>query len=343
MTVRFIEPRRDDPRLGQDRRYRMVINGRDVDAASGKTIKRESSVHEGLVVGEWPEASREDVETAILAARHAFDQGPWPRMSGKERASYLYKISELIKQNAEELALMESLEVGKTLAGARGEMQHCADLWHFAAGLVRGLEGTTHNEIGPDALGLVLREPIGVVGIVTPWNYPLVIGSERMPWALGAGCTVVIKPSEFTSGSTIRLGQLAREAGLPDGVINVVTGYGNPAGQVLAEHPMTDMIAFTGSQRVGRQIGAFAAPTIKRVGLELAGRDPRSYSPMPISMPPPIRSPRRSSAIRVRPVSPAAGSSSRSLSPSSSSTVLPASLRASPSAIHSTPRPMSAR
>jgi len=178
MTVRFIEPRRDDPRLGQDRRYRMVINGRDVDAASGKTIKRESSVHEGLVVGEWPEASREDVETAILAARHAFDQGPWPRMSGKERASYLYKISELIKQNAEELALMESLEVGKTLAGARGEMQHCADLWHFAAGLVRGLEGTTHNEIGPDALGLVLREPIGVVGIVTPCNYPLVIGSS---------------------------------------------------------------------------------------------------------------------------------------------------------------------
>ena len=275
MTVRFIEPRRDDPRLGQDRRYRMVINGRDVDAASGKTIKRESSVHEGLVVGEWPEASREDVETAIVAARHAFDEGPWPRMSGKERAGYLYKISELIKKNAEELALMESLEVGKTLAGARGEMQHCADLWHFAAGLVRGLEGTTHNEIGPDALGLVLREPIGVVGIVTPWNYPLVIGSERMPWALGAGCTVVIKPSEFTSGSTLRLGQLAREAGLPDGVINVVTGYGNPAGQGLAEHPMTDMIAFTGSQRVGRQIGAFAAPTIKRVGLELGGKGPQ--------------------------------------------------------------------
>ena len=275
MTIRFIEPRRDDPRLAQDRRYHMVINGKDVDAASGKTIKRESSVHPGLVVGEWPEASRDDVEVAILAARKAFDEGPWPKMSGKERASYLYKISALISEHVEELALMESLEVGKTLAGARGEMRHAADMWQFAAGLVRSLEGTTHNEIGANALGLVLREPVGVVGIVTPWNYPLVIGSERMPWALGAGCTVVIKPSEFTSGSTLRFGQLAREAGLPDGVINVVTGYGNPAGQVLAEHPATDMIAFTGSQRVGRQIGAFAAPTIKRVGLELGGKGPQ--------------------------------------------------------------------
>jgi len=275
MTVRFIEPRRDDPRLTQSRRYQMVIGGRDIDAASGKTFRRESPVHPGLIIGEWPEASREDVETAIASARKAFDEGPWPRMSGKERARYLYKISALISEHIEELALIESLEVGKTLAGARGEMAHCADLWHFAAGLVRGLEGTTHNEIGRNALGLVLREPLGVVGIVTPWNYPLVIGSERMPWALGAGCTVVIKPSEFTSGSTIRFGQLAREAGLPDGVVNVVTGYGNPAGQVLAEHPMTDMIAFTGSQRVGRQIGAFAAPTIKRVGLELGGKGPQ--------------------------------------------------------------------
>ena len=274
MTVRFIEPRRDDPRVTENRRYKMVINGKSVDAASGKTIKRESSVHPGLFVGEWPEASREDVETAILAARQAFDEGPWPRMSGKERASYMFALSAKIKEHVEELALIESLEVGKTLAGARGEMNHSADLWHFAAGLVRALEGTTHNEIGGNALGLVLREPIGVVGIITPWNYPLVIGSERMPWAIGAGCTVVIKPSEFTSGSTIRFGELAREAGLPDGVINVVTGYGNPAGQVLAEHPLTDMIAFTGSQRVGRQIGAFAAPTIKRVGLELGGKGP---------------------------------------------------------------------
>jgi acyl-CoA reductase-like NAD-dependent aldehyde dehydrogenase len=274
MTVRFIEPRRDDPRL-TTRHYLMTVGGKSVEAASGKTIKRESPVHPGLIVAEFPEASRDDVGLAIMAARRAFDEGPWPRMSGKERAALLFKISELIRANAEELALIESLEVGKTLAGARGEMNHSADLWHFAAGLVRGLEGTTHNALGADALGIVLRDPIGVVGVVTPWNYPLVIASERLPWALGTGCTAVIKPSEFTSGSTLRLGELAREAGLPDGVLNVVSGYGDPAGQTLAEHPGSDMIAFTGSQRVGRQIGAFAAPTIKRVGLELGGKGPQ--------------------------------------------------------------------
>ena len=274
MTVRFIEPDRADPRLEPERRYTMTIDGKSVNAASGKTIKRESSVHPGLIVGEWPEADAADVERAISAARKAFDSGPWPRMSGKERASFLFGISELIRDHVEELALLELLEVGKTLAGARGEMRHCADLWHFAAGLVRGLEGSTHNALSENGLGLVLREPIGVVGIVTPWNYPLVIGSERLPWALGVGCTAVIKPSEFTSGSTLRLGELAREAGLPDGVLNVVSGYGNPAGQTLAQSPGTDMIAFTGSQRVGRQIGAFAAPTIKRVGLELGGKGP---------------------------------------------------------------------
>lgn len=274
MTVRFIEPRRDDPRLAVDRRYTMTIGGKSVAAASGKTIKRESPVHPGLVVAEFPEADAADVERAILAARKAFDEGPWPRMSGKERADYLFRISQAIRDNIEELALIESLEVGKTLAGARGEMNGCADLWQFAAGLVRGLEGSTHNALAETALGLVLREPLGVVGVVTPWNYPLIICSERIPWALGAGCTVIVKPSEFTSGSTLRLAELARDVGLPDGVFNVVTGYGNPAGQVLAEHPGTDMIAFTGSQRVGRQIGAFAAPTIKRVGLELGGKGP---------------------------------------------------------------------
>ena len=126
-----------------------------------------------------------------------------------------------------------------------------------------------------NALGIVLREPIGVVGVITPWNYPLIIACERLPWALATGCTVVVKPSEFTSGATIRLAELAREAGMPDGVFNVVTGLGDPAGQTLAEHPGVDMIAFTGSLRVGRLIGAKAAATVKRVGLELGGKGPQ--------------------------------------------------------------------
>ena len=134
-------------------------------------------------------------------------------------------------------------------------MGHSIKLWHHAAGPARGLEGESHNDFGPGALGLMLREPVGVAGIVTPWNFPLLIGSERVPWAIGAGCTVVAKPSEFTSGSTIRMAELAREAGIPDGVINVVTGYGDPVGQLFAEHPQCDMINFTGSFRVGQIAG----------------------------------------------------------------------------------------
>jgi len=178
-------------------------------------------------------------------------------------------------KNRDELALIESLEVGKPIAQARGEVEYCADLWSYAAGLARGLEGETQNTIGANRLGLVLREPIGVVGIITPWNFPLIIVSERVPWAIGLGCTTVVKPSEFTSGTTIRLAELALEAGVPPGVFNVVTGYGDPAGQVLAEDPHTDMVAFTGSLRVGTRLAEIAGRSIKRTGLELGGKGPQ--------------------------------------------------------------------
>jgi acyl-CoA reductase-like NAD-dependent aldehyde dehydrogenase len=154
-------------------------------------------------------------------------------------------------------------------------MAYSAELWWFAAGQAASLEGETHNTLGANALGLVLREPIGVVGIVTPWNYPLLIGSERLPWALGAGCTLVLKPSEFTSGSSIRIAEIARDCGLPPGVLNVVTGFGDPVGQTLAEDPRTDFLSFTGSFRVGQIVGGLAASRIKRVGLELGGKGPQ--------------------------------------------------------------------
>lgn len=270
----FLAPQRDDSRL-RSASYKMLIGGKSVDAASGKTIKRESPGHTGSVVGEWPEASAEDVKLAIGAAREAFDNGPWPRMSGAERSRLLYKTSELILANLDELALAECLEVGKPIAQARGEIEYCADLWAYAAGQARGQEGDSFNNIGDNRLGLVLREPVGVVGIITPWNFPFIIASERVPWAIGAGCTVVLKPSEFTSGTSVRMAELAREAGIPDGVFNVVTGYGDPAGQVLAEDPRTDMVAFTGSVRVGTHLAAIAAKQIKRVGLELGGKGPQ--------------------------------------------------------------------
>ncbi len=277
MTIQsnFISPDSSDPRLQSKSRYRMLVDGKSVDAASGKTIDRVSPGHAGMVVGTWPDASADDVRAAIAAARRAFDTGPWPRMSGAERSRLMFKTAELILAHVEEIALIESLEVGKPIAQARGEITFCADLWSYAAGQARALEGQTHNNIGDNRLGLVLREPVGVVGIITPWNFPFIIASERVPWAIGGGCTVVLKPSEFTSGTSIRMAELAREAGIPDGVFNVVTGYGDPAGQILAEDPGTDMIAFTGSVRVGTKLGEIAARSVKRVGLELGGKGPQ--------------------------------------------------------------------
>jgi acyl-CoA reductase-like NAD-dependent aldehyde dehydrogenase len=271
----FIAPNLSDARLASKRAYRMVIDGKSADALSGKLIERESPGHRGSVVGEWPAGSTADAALAIAAARRAFDDGRWPQMSGAERSTVLHAVAAKILEHVEELALIECLETGKPLNQARGEIGYCADLWIYAAGQCRGLEGDTHNAIGANRLGLVLREPAGVVGIITPWNFPFIIVSERVPWALGAGCTVVVKPSEFTSGTTIRLAELALEAGLPAGVFNVVTGYGPEVGQPLAEDPRVDVLAFTGSVRVGTHLASIAAGGVKRVGLELGGKGPQ--------------------------------------------------------------------
>jgi acyl-CoA reductase-like NAD-dependent aldehyde dehydrogenase len=271
----FVAPNLSDPRLVSKRTYRMLIDGVPHQAQSGQTIERESPGHRGKVVGIWPSGAKADAELAIAAARRAFDHGPWPRMSGAERSTILHAVAAGILSHVEELALIECLETGKPLNQARGEIGYCADLWTYAAGQSRGLSGETHNDIGNNRLGLVLREPAGVVGIITPWNFPFIIVSERVPWALGAGCTVVVKPSEFTSGTTVRLAEIALEAGLPAGVFNVITGYGPAVGEVLAEDPRVDVLAFTGSVRVGTRLAGIAAAGVKRVGLELGGKGPQ--------------------------------------------------------------------
>jgi acyl-CoA reductase-like NAD-dependent aldehyde dehydrogenase len=271
----FVAPNLSDPRLASKRVYRMLIDGNSVPAQSGETVSRESPGHRGKIVGEWPAGGKSDAELAIAAARRAFDTGPWPKMSGAERSTILHKVAAKVLAHVDELGLIECLETGKPLEQAKGEVTYCADLWNYAAGMSRGLEGASHNNIGENRLGLVLREPAGVVGIITPWNFPFIIVSERVPWALGAGCTVVVKPSEFTSGTTIRLAELALEAGLPAGVFNVITGYGPSVGQALAEDPRVDVLAFTGSVRVGTQLAGIAASGIKRVGLELGGKGPQ--------------------------------------------------------------------
>ena len=271
----FVVPDLNDPRLASKRNYRMLIDGQSRDALSGETIERQSPGHRGKVVSVWPAGAKADAELAIGAARRAFDDGAWPRMSGAERSTILHAVAARILTHVDELALIECLETGKPLSQARGEITYCADMWSYAAGQSRGLEGDSHNSIGHNRLGLVLREPAGVVGIITPWNFPFIIVSERVPWALGAGCTVVVKPSEFTSGTTVRLAEIALEAGMPPGVFNVITGTGPAVGQALAEDPRVDVLAFTGSVRVGTHLAAIAAAGVKRVGLELGGKGPQ--------------------------------------------------------------------
>jgi len=254
--------------------YQLWINGKSETSGSGKTFDRRSPAHDA-VVGVYPLAGNEETDLAVAAARRAFDEGPWPRRSGAERASCLTKLASLIRAHAEELALIETLESGKPIAQARNEMEWAAGIWDYAAASCRNLAGDTYNSLGEQMLGLVVREPIGVVGMITPWNFPLLIISQKLPFALGAGCTCVVKPSELTPGTTLRLGPLLAEAGVPAGVVNILSGYGDPVGIRLSSHPDVDMMSFTGSTEVGKSVVAASRSNLKKVGLELGGKNPQ--------------------------------------------------------------------
>lgn len=255
-------------------RYQMLIDGRWVESVAGRRFTRESPAH-GVVVGDYPLGGREDADAAVATARRAFDHGPWPTLPGVERARILQRAAEAIREDAESLAVIEVLESGKPIAQARGEMEGTAGLWEYAATLARHLYGDTYNALGADMLGLVLREPVGVVAMITPWNFPLLIISQKLPFALAAGCTAVVKPSELTPGTTLRLGAILQRAGVPDGAVNIVTGDGEPVGARLAEHHDVDMISFTGSTEVGRAVVGASRGNLKRVALELGGKNPQ--------------------------------------------------------------------
>ena len=247
----------------------------DADVRGEDRIERHSPGHDGRLVSTFASGTKADAERAIAAARKAFDDGPWPHASGAERQAVLTKTAAFLRRDAEELAMIETLESGKPISQARNEIEWAAGIWDYAAALCRHLHGETTNSLGTGTLGLTLREPIGVCGLVTPWNFPLLIVSQKLPFALAAGCTAVVKPSEFTSGTTLRLAKLLQEAGLPGGVCNVVTGYGDPVGQTLAESGEVDMISFTGSTAVGRRVAEAAAGNLKKVALELGGKNPQ--------------------------------------------------------------------
>jgi phenylacetaldehyde dehydrogenase len=256
------------------RRHQMLIDGRFVEAASGRTFPSFDPAT-GEVLAQVPDGGAEDVDRAVRAARRAFESGPWPSLSPSERGRLLWKLADLLEAHAEELATLESLDNGKPLTVARAaDLPLSVDCLRYFAGWSTKLEGTTIPISVPGHVAWTVREPVGVVGQIIPWNFPLLMAAWKLGPALATGCTVVLKPAEQTPLSALRLAELAMEAGYPKGVLNVVTGQGETAGAPLAAHPGVDKVAFTGSTEVGKLIVQAAAGNLKKVSLELGGKSP---------------------------------------------------------------------
>jgi phenylacetaldehyde dehydrogenase len=261
------------------KKHQMLINGKWVDSASGKKFPTYNPAT-GEVLAEIAEGDREDINRAVSAARAAFDTGPWRKMTPSERGQLIWKLADLLEENLEEFAEVESLDNGKPLKVARAaDVPLAVDLFRYMAGWATKIEGNTipisvPYTPGAQYLAYTLREPVGVVGQIIPWNFPLLMAAWKLGPALAVGCTVVLKPAEQTPLSALRLGELIQEAGFPDGVVNIVPGYGETAGAALAAHPDVDKIAFTGSTEVGKLIVHAAAGNLKKVSLELGGKSP---------------------------------------------------------------------
>ena len=262
--------------LPEVRVNRHWIGGAWLDGA--EQSERVSPSH-GAVVSRSAKGTEAEARAAIAAARAAFDDGRWSRLAAKARAAVLLRVADLIEAHVERFAVIETLESGKPISQSRGEVAGAADLWRYAAALARTVEGDSFNGLGTEMLATVLKEPIGVVSIITPWNFPFWILSQKLPFALAAGCTCVVKPSEMTPSTTAMLAELLAEAGLPAGVVNIVLGYGQPVGAALAADACVDMVTFTGSTAVGKTISRIAAENLKKVALELGGKNPQVIFP----------------------------------------------------------------
>ena len=255
---------------------RMLINGDWVNAKSGDTFHVYNPAT-GEVMAHVASGDHADIDLAVKAARKAFDEGPWSRMTHSERGKLIWRLADLIEENLEEFAQIESLDNGKPVAVARvADIPLAIDLFRYMSGWASKIEGQTIalSSLSSEYFAYTLREPIGVVGQIIPWNFPLLMAAWKLGPALAAGCTVVLKPAEQTPLSALRLGELLDEAGFPAGVVNIVTGYGETAGAALAAHPDVDKVAFTGSTEVGKLIVHAAAGNLKKVSLELGGKSP---------------------------------------------------------------------
>lgn len=254
-------------------RKKMYIDGQWVDAISGKTSFSLNPCNQEQIA-EVPCADREDAKRAIAAARRAFDHDGWPQTPAAERGAMLFKLAELIARDREELAELETLDTGKTLEESRWDMDDIAGIFRYYAGLADKDGGEIIESPIPDSSSLVVREPVGVCGQISPWNYPLLQASWKMAPALAAGCTIIMKPSEITPLTAIKVTELAAEAGYPKGVVNLVLGPGSSVGDELASNHDVDLISFTGGIVTGKKIIQAASGNVKKLALELGGKNP---------------------------------------------------------------------
>jgi len=254
---------------------KMLIGGKWVDAVSGKTFETYNPAT-GEVLARVAEGDKADIDLAVKAARKAFESGTWPNMTPSGRGRLLWKLADLVDEHHEELAELETLDNGKPVFFSRiVDVPTVSDAFRYYAGWATKVEGSTIPISAPGQyLAYTLREPVGVVGQIIPWNFPLLMAAWKLGPALAAGCCVVLKPAEQTPLTALRLGELIQEAGFPEGVVNIVPGYGETAGAPLAAHPDVDKVAFTGSTEVGKLILNAASGNLKKVSLELGGKSP---------------------------------------------------------------------
>jgi phenylacetaldehyde dehydrogenase len=258
-----------------ERSHKLFIGGKWLPAQSGETFDV-INPSTGKVFAKAASGAAADIDLAVKAARKAFESGPWPKMRSQERAALLDRFADLVEANADSIALLESMDVGNPVGVLRHvDVAGAVDMIREAAGWANKIMGDVPL-YGADAPGFAytMREPVGVAGLITPWNAPFFLAVNKIASALAAGCTCVLKPAELAPLSAIRIAELIEEAGFPAGVFNMVTGFGQTAGQALADHPDVNKISFTGSTRVGKSILAAAGVNIKRVTLELGGKSP---------------------------------------------------------------------
>ena len=255
--------------------YQMYLNGDWVESKSGKTFPVYDPSSEE-VIAQVPDANAEDVNRAVSAARAAFDEGAWPLTTAQERGRILFRLANKIRENAAMLAELECRNTGKPIVEAEYDISDVSTCFEYYGGLATKVVGYV-NPVPDNAMSMSLKEPVGVAGQIIPWNYPLLMAAWKLAPALAAGCTCVLKPAEQTPLTVLEVAKWLEEIGLPKGVVNIVTGFGETAGAPIVQHPDVDKIAFTGSAAVGKIIVKQAADTVKRVTLELGGKSPNIF------------------------------------------------------------------